>query len=158
MHLVSCTNTHRDVTNLVNHGIVKNAITWISWERNIVFLRHKRILNLCFRWHILRSYRFVAEVTFKGPNYATNVFLLIFSQKYLKSGVVVFLTLNICRKFRISVISSSQWNMSLVSTFWVIWRKVMSTREAPDFWGLHKNRNCGCPLAIRDNVKSTKFF
>ena len=22
---------------------------------------------LCFRWHILRSYRFVAEVTFKSP-------------------------------------------------------------------------------------------
>ena len=29
--------------------------------------------------------------------------------------MVVFLTLNICRKLRISVISSSQWNMSLVS-------------------------------------------
>ena len=25
----------------------------------------KKILNLCFRWHILRSYRFVADVTFK---------------------------------------------------------------------------------------------
>ena len=25
MHLVSCTNAHLDVTDLVNHGMVKNA-------------------------------------------------------------------------------------------------------------------------------------
>ena len=29
MHLVSCINTHRDVTDLVNHGKVKNTKTWI---------------------------------------------------------------------------------------------------------------------------------
>ena len=46
-------------------GLVKNTITWISWERNIIFLWNKKILNLCLRWHILRSYCFVAEVTFK---------------------------------------------------------------------------------------------
>ena len=28
--------------------------------------------------------------------------------------------------------------MSLVSIFWVIWRKVMHTREAPDFGGYTK--------------------
>ena len=49
MHLISCTNTHRDITDSVNHGTVKNT----------------KNLNLCFGWHILRSYRFVAEVTFK---------------------------------------------------------------------------------------------
>ena len=42
--------------------MVKNTKTWISWERNIIILRNKKILNLCFRWHTLRSYRFVAEV------------------------------------------------------------------------------------------------
>ena len=68
MHLVSCTNTHRDVTDLVNHGMVKNTKTWISWERNMIFLRNKKILTLCFRWHILRSYRFVAEVTFNSSH------------------------------------------------------------------------------------------
>ena len=68
MHLVSCTNTHRDVTDLVNHGMVKNTKIWISWERNIIFLRNKKILNLCFRWHILINYGFVAEVTFKSKN------------------------------------------------------------------------------------------
>ena len=29
MHLVSCTNTH-DITDLVNHGMVKSTKTWIS--------------------------------------------------------------------------------------------------------------------------------
>ena len=65
MHPVLCTNTHHDVIDLVNHGMVKNTKTWISWKRNIIFLRNKKILKLCFRWHILRSYRLLAEVTFK---------------------------------------------------------------------------------------------
>ena len=59
--------------------------------------------------------------------------------------MVVFLTLNICRKLRISVINSSQWNISLVSIFWVIWRKIMHTRDALDFGGLHKNMNWAFP-------------
>ena len=66
MHPVSCTNTHHDVIDLKNHGMVKNTKTWISWERNKIFLQNKKILNLCFRWHILRSYHLVAEVTFKS--------------------------------------------------------------------------------------------
>ena len=64
MYLVLCTNTHRDITDLVNHGKVENAKTWISWKRDMVFLRNKKILNLCLRWHILRNYHFVAEATF----------------------------------------------------------------------------------------------
>ena len=63
MYLVSCTNTHRDVTDSVSHGMVKNTKTWISWGRNRIFLRNKKILNLCLKWDILRSYHFVAEVT-----------------------------------------------------------------------------------------------
>ena len=68
--------------------------------------------------------------------------------------MVVFLTRNICRKLRISVISPSQWNMSLVSIIWVIWRKEMSTCEGPDFWGLHKNMNCAFLL----KVQSCKWY
>ena len=34
MHPVSCTNTHNDVKDLVNHGMVKNTKTWISTEDN----------------------------------------------------------------------------------------------------------------------------
>ena len=63
---VSCTNTHHDVIDLVNNGMFKNTITWISWKWNITFLRNKKILNLCLRWHIFRSYCFVAEVTFNA--------------------------------------------------------------------------------------------
>ena len=68
MHPVSSTNAPRDVTDLLNHGMVKNTKSWISWERNITFLLNNKVLNLCFRWHILRSYRFAAEVTFKVEN------------------------------------------------------------------------------------------
>ena len=35
MHPVSCTSTHHDVTDLVNHGKCKNTKTWISYEWNI---------------------------------------------------------------------------------------------------------------------------
>ena len=58
MYPALCTNIHHDVTDLIN-GMVKNAKTWISWERNIIFPRNKKILNLCIRWHIFWSYRFV---------------------------------------------------------------------------------------------------
>ena len=64
MYPASYTNTHHDVTNLVNHKMVKNTKIWISWERNTTFLWNKKIINLCLRWHILRIYCFVAEVTF----------------------------------------------------------------------------------------------
>ena len=64
MLLVSFTNTHCDTTDLVNHLMVKNTKTWLCQEQNIIFLRNIKILNLCFRWHIFRSYHFVAEVTF----------------------------------------------------------------------------------------------
>ena len=93
---------------------------------------------------------------FKGPKDATNlVFLVDIVTELLrswKSWVVVFLTLNISKKLRISVINSSQWNISLVSIFWVIWGKVIQTREVPDFLGgrrgLHRNMNIAFPLKI----------
>ena len=50
-----------DVTDLVKlgchwFGMVKNTKTWIFQERNITFLSKKKIINLCHRWHICRSY------------------------------------------------------------------------------------------------------
>ena len=63
VYLVSCTNTHHDVTGFVNLGIVKNTKTWISWDW--IFLRNNKILNLGLRWYILRGYCFIAEITFK---------------------------------------------------------------------------------------------
>ena len=63
IHTVS--NTHHGITDLVNHGMVENTKIWISQEQNIAFLSNKKILNVRLRRHLLRSYRFVAEVTFK---------------------------------------------------------------------------------------------
>ena len=45
MHPASCTNTYHDITDLVNHGAVKNTKTWISWEQNITFLGNKKVLT-----------------------------------------------------------------------------------------------------------------
>ena len=88
---VSCTNTHHEVTDLVNHGMVKNTETWISRERNITLLQNEKNLNLCFRWQFLRSYRFVAELTFNYYNssfHRTNR-----SQKIMRfSYIAVFRT------------------------------------------------------------------
>ena len=79
MYLVSFTNTYRDVTDLVNHGMVKNTKTWISWKQNIIFLQNKKILNLCLKWHILRGYRFLAELTVGrlATQEATRILLII---------------------------------------------------------------------------------
>ena len=84
MHLVSCTNTHHDITDLVNHGMVKNTKTWISWEQNILFLQNKNMLSLCIRLHILQSYSFVADVTFKVNHFANATNLLDFSKSVSK--------------------------------------------------------------------------
>ena len=63
MHPVSCRNTYYDVIDLVNNRMAINTNTWISG--NITFLWNKKNLNQCLRWHILRSYRFIAELNFK---------------------------------------------------------------------------------------------
>ena len=70
MHPISCTNTHHDVTDLLNHGIVKTTKTWIFLRKghDITFQWNKKIINLCLRWLIMRSYFFVAEVTFKSES------------------------------------------------------------------------------------------
>ena len=67
-YIQKCTLSH--VLILVVTSLIWSIMEWLKiqkleWERNIIFLRNKKILNLCCRWHILRSYRFVAEVTFK---------------------------------------------------------------------------------------------
>ena len=76
MHPVSCTNTHHDATDLVNHGIVK-ILKLEFLEQKIISLWNKNILNLHLRWH--RSYCFVAGVTFdfsnniSGPYFGVNI-------------------------------------------------------------------------------------
>ena len=60
MPLLSYTNPHHDVADVVNYRMVKNSTIWIAWEWNITFLQNKKILNMCLIWNILRSYCFVA--------------------------------------------------------------------------------------------------
>ena len=45
MNPVSCSNTCDNVTDLVNHQMVKNTKTWMSWEQNITFLQNKNFLT-----------------------------------------------------------------------------------------------------------------
>ena len=96
IYLLSCTNTHRDVTDSVDHGMVKNTKTWISWEWNIIFLRNKKILNLCLRWHILRSYCFVSEVTFKDN---LKVYFLLFYEILIKLAFLIVLINRLCHLY-----------------------------------------------------------
>ena len=77
MHPVSCTNNHHEVTDLVNHGMIKNTKTWLSSEGKIN-------LNLCLRWHILRSYHFVVEVTFKSYYWEKPTFSKLRFSKFKK--------------------------------------------------------------------------
>ena len=65
MYLVSCADTHHDVTDLVNHELNKNKKNLNILRTKQNFSMKQKILNLCISWHILRSCRFVAEVTFK---------------------------------------------------------------------------------------------
>ena len=68
---VFCTNIHLDVIDLVHHGMVKNT-KFDYLENETTFLRNKKISNLCLRWHILRSYRFIVEVTFNDKDNRTT--------------------------------------------------------------------------------------
>ena len=86
MHTVSCTNTHHDVTELVNHGMAKNTS---RMEHN--YSLKQKILNLCFRWHILRNYRFLAEVSFKSIHVKTHKkFCIETIYRYLYIAVPLF--------------------------------------------------------------------
>ena len=66
MYPSSWTNT-RDGTDLVNHAMVKNTKTW-NISRTKLFHETKKFLT-CLRLHILQSYRFAAEATFKEIKY-----------------------------------------------------------------------------------------
>ena len=65
---VLCTNAHHDITDLVNHAMVRNTKIWIPSKWSIIFLQNKIIFNLGLNWRIFRSYCFEAEVNFKFPN------------------------------------------------------------------------------------------
>ena len=47
MHPIWWTNTHHNTPDLVNHEMVKNTKTWISWEQNISFPQNKKNILMC---------------------------------------------------------------------------------------------------------------
>ena len=47
--------------------------------------------------------------------------------------------------------------MSLISISWVIWGTVIETCEAPDFLGLHKNKNFAFPVTENQYVVKDSF-
>ena len=120
MHLVSCTNTRHNVTYLVNNGMVKNTKTSITWERNITFLRNKKILNLCFRWHILTSYDLVVEVTFNVK--ATNnwdIFKPCFKWNTFYS--ISFIEIQIYKKMWVTFSTTKSVNGAIKIKYYIEW-------------------------------------
>ena len=65
MYPVVCTNTHHHITDLVNHGWVKIQKVEYLENRTYFFCKLKKFLNCASDDTILRSYRFLVEVTFK---------------------------------------------------------------------------------------------
>ena len=119
MHLVSCANTHHDITDFVDLGMVRNTKTWISWERNITFLRNEEILNLCLRWHILRSYCFVAEVTFNDWCFFFSYLFVPPLQKNTQKSSAAILLVNFIRgHVHITVVKTS--NVFYLRLLWRI--------------------------------------
>ena len=115
MQPVSCTNTHHDVIiHLVNHGMFKKRKTWISWEWHITFLWNKNILNLFLRWHILRNYNFVAEVTFMNWMQKTLDTIIGEKQKLLK--IDYFYTILLFVVYITDVSNKLNENLSVISS------------------------------------------
>ena len=120
MHLVSCNNTRHNVTDLVNNGMVKNTKTSITWEWNITFLRNKKNLNLCFRWHILTSYDLVVEVTFNVK--ATNnwdIFKPCFKWNTFYS--ISFLEIQIYKKMWVTFSTTKSVNGAIKIKYYIEW-------------------------------------
>ena len=51
----------------------------------------KKNLNLCLRWHILKSYRFVAEVTFKHETHDIKQSLTVIFPLTLNNEIQILL-------------------------------------------------------------------
>ena len=89
---------------MVNHTMIKNTKTRISWERNIAFLRSKKI-NLCLRWHILRSYCFAAEIIFKKALTVYLSSIVISKCKYIFWWVMFFKN-GLCITYQFSLLNT----------------------------------------------------
>ena len=77
---------HVVVIDLVNHGMVKNTKTWISWEQNITFLWNKKIINLCLSIWDAICCRGKRVAKFEIQHDKINACLLLTAFLFLKFG------------------------------------------------------------------------
>ena len=91
-----------DVIDLVNHRMIKNKKTLISWQRNIFFLRNKKNSQPVPLITHLRSYCFITEVTFnKYSNFkklvriASWLYVIIMSRKSFRVNLHSKVCLNV---------------------------------------------------------------
>ena len=89
MHPASRNNTDYEVTDLLDHEMVKNTKTWISWQQNIIFYDKKKIHKISLRWHILRGYHFVAEVALNDSESSNGVWYWGISDISSNIGAIV---------------------------------------------------------------------
>ena len=67
-YIYKCTLSHVLILFIVSQ--ILQIMGWFlktgSLEQNINFLQNEKILNLCFRWFVLRFFDFVVDVTFNS--------------------------------------------------------------------------------------------
>ena len=72
----------------------------------------KKNLNLCLRWHILKSYRFVAEVTFKHETHDIKQSLTVIFPLTLSNEIQILLDKDatvlssLCTSFQIKTLNT----------------------------------------------------
>ena len=109
--------------------MVKNTKAWISRERNIVFFRNKKILNLCLKWHILRKYCFIVEFTFTDIVCAKTRKMKVWSFFAFLIAIMLSWFLYLAIGFKV------WWNMLLIN------RSTFCNSEILKFFPVHKNKN-----------------
>ena len=88
IYIQKCTVFHLLILIIMSYrmfkGIFKNTKTWISWE-----------FSMCLKWHILRNYHFVAEITFMNWIQKTLDAMIGEKQKLLKIHYFYILLLSV---------------------------------------------------------------
>ena len=73
MNPVLCTNTHRDVIDLVTHGMVNKIKPWISGKQNITFLPNAKILYLCLCGNVKTNKTFTSNTGIVSPQISAGL-------------------------------------------------------------------------------------
>ena len=109
--------------------MAKITKTWLSRERNIIFLRNKKILNLRLKWHILREYCFIVEFTFTDIVCAKTRKMKVWSFFAFLIAIILSWFPYLAIAFKVG------WNMLLVNRSTFCYLKIVN------FFPVHKNKN-----------------